>query len=214
MHDAGRRAVARFMAAVNEADRQTLRDAIYCDFNVTAQKQGLIAVVDCIVFQRALESAMAERWGEEAVSAMAKRTMFSAADLAAVAGARVDQRESGDEVVVLPPPHSPMVVRPCSDGEWRVVLRAVHTLVDGSSIEHSAELPPRRLPEQGSREKIEYIRGVGLTLRRTAKAVSDGQFSSPAQASAALQTALDRARSRPPRYDKDLDGPEDETPLK
>lgn len=213
-HEGARRAVARFMKAVNEGDGDVLRDAIFCDFNVTARKQGVLAVVDCIVFQRALEQAMAEQWGAESIAAMARRTTFTQAEIASVAQARVDERETKDKVVILPPPQSPIVVRPCSDGTWRVVLHVVNALEDSASIEHVADRPPRRLPQEGSRKQIERLRGIALTLRRTAKSVKDGEYSSFDDASAALERALHNAMVRPPAYDEAQDGPEKEVPLK
>jgi hypothetical protein len=213
-HEGARQAVARFMKAVNEGDGEVLRDAIFCDFNVTARKQGVIAIVDCIVSQRALEQAMAEQWGAESIAAMAKRTTFSEADIASVASARVDERETKDKVLILPPPQSPIVVRPCSDGKWRVVLHMVNSLDDSTSIEHAADRPPRRLPEEGSRKQIERFRGIALTLRRTAKMVKDGEYSSFEVASAALERALHNAMVRPPAYDEAQDGPEKEVPAK
>lgn len=209
--EGARQAVVRFMKAVDEGDAKTLRDAIFCDFNVTAQKQGLLAVVDCIVFQRALEEAMAARWGEESIASMARRTTFSQADIDAVAVARVDERESKDTVVLLA---SPMVVRPCNDGKWRVVLRAVHSLEDSKSIDHGADRVPRRLPEESSRKQIVHFRGVALTLRRAAKAVDDGDYASFEEASMAFQKAMNDAMDHPPAYDEALDGPEKEVPEK
>ncbi len=213
-HEGARQAVARFMKAVNEGDGDALRDGIFCDFNVTARKQGLLAIVDCIVFQRALEQAMAAQWGAESIAAMAGRTTFTEAEIASVAEARVDERETKDKVVMMPPPQSPIVVRPCSDGKWRVVLHAVNSLEDSTSIEHVADRPPRRLPEEGSRKTIERIRGIALTLRRTAKAVNDGEYSSFEVANAALERSLHNAMVRPPAYDESQDGPEKEVPAK
>jgi hypothetical protein len=208
---AARKAVERFMSAVNEADRQELRDAIFCDFKVTAQQQGLIVVVDCITFQRALERAMEERWGEKAIADIASHTKFSAADQAAVKQARVEKRDTGDLMVIPPPPQTPILVQPCSDGKYRVVLRALH-LFDSRATNHGNDRAPKHLPEPGSQKQIDYIRGVALALRRNAQAVEEGKFQSFDQANAALEKALEHASVDPPAHDEAQDGPEEEGP--
>src|SRR4051794_3040859 len=75
-----RAAVIRYMNALDSADGDTLRDSIYRDPNIVAQREGVNAVVDCVIFQRALEGMVAQRWGEEAVRPISSRTTFTPAD--------------------------------------------------------------------------------------------------------------------------------------
>jgi hypothetical protein len=209
---AARQAVERFMSAVNQADRQALRDAIFCDFKVTAQQQCLTAVVDCIAFQRALERAMEERWGEKSIADIASRTRFSAADQAAVKQARVEKRDNGDLMVIPPQPQTPILVRPCSDGKYRVLLRELW-LFDSPATDHGNDRSPRHSPEPGSQKRINYIHGVALILRRNAQAVKEGKFQTFQQANAVLEKALQHVAVDPPARDEATDGPEEEAPM-
>lgn len=208
---AARKAIERFMSAVNQADPQALRDAIFCDFKVTAQKQGLIAVVDCIAFQRALERVMEARWGEKAIAEMKSRTRFSPEDQAAVKQARVERRGSADLLVILPAPQTPIQVRECNDGKYRVVLRIMQ-LYDSPAMDRANDRIPQHLPEPGSQKRIEYIRGVGVILQRNAQAVEEGKFQTFEQANAALEKTLEHVSADPPAHEEAQDGPEEDAP--
>ena len=134
------------------------------------------------------------------------------ADQAAVTQARVEKRDTGDLMVIPPPPQTPILVRPCSDGKYRVVLRTLQQLSDSSSVDHGNDRAPQHTPEPGSQKQIQYIRGVALTLRRNAQAVEKGKFQTFEQANAALEKALEHAAVDPPALDEAQDGPEEEAP--
>src|SRR4051794_36393014 len=75
--------VVRLMAAADAGDAQTMRELIYFDRKVNAQEQGVTAIIDCVVSQRALEAATAKQWGADAAKSIADRMSFTAADRAA-----------------------------------------------------------------------------------------------------------------------------------
>ena len=195
------------MTAVDAADDKTLRDCISYDRYSKAQEPGLIAVVNCIVSQRAFERAIVQRWGADAVQPMAKLTTFSTADRASVQTARVERRDDREALVILAPRVSPIVVRLGSDGRWRVVLRAVRSLYD--TPEGIGRNRSPRHPEPGSLKQIDYMEGVALTLQNITAAIRDGKFATADAARAALQKAVEIGAASAPAYDEAPDAPKE-----
>jgi hypothetical protein len=174
--------VVRLMTAADAGDAQTLRELIYFDRKITAQEQGVTAIIDCVVNQRALEAAMAKQWGADAAKSVADRMSFTDADRAAAQQAKVEMLVNRDALVILAANASPLLMR-ARDGRWRVVLPALRALYD----------TPDRSAEPGSFKRISHLRGVARVLRRVAARVRDGQYDSADTARAALQKELEGA---------------------
>jgi hypothetical protein len=175
---ASRRAVLDFMAAVSAGDREALRGLIHARTGA-AQSAGLSYVIDCVVWQRALERAAVDRWGTDAAAALGYATNFSAADVRSVEQARVEVRER-ENLVVPAGGAAPIPVRQ-TDGRWRVVLRAVSTLFDDSGQFRG---------ERGSETRLRYLDRVRRAIFHAYWRVREGRVASADAARTELQSGL------------------------
>jgi hypothetical protein len=182
-----RQVVLRFMDAVNAGDRRALDELIYVRTENRVQSRGRAAVIKCIEQQRALERAVAARWGENAAKEFGGAFMsFTPADRAAVEKARIDVREREEVHVITGPNVAPIVLRHGrSDGQLQVVLRGVIAMVDGGGMGRPAD--------DGTKPRMAYLDRVQQALSYVAKRVSDKQVETPAAARKELDDAMRRA---------------------
>jgi hypothetical protein len=186
-----RRVVLGLMDALDTGDPDALRQYIYADHRVTAQQQGLAALIDCIVAQRELERAVVARWGAQGAGrVVASGSFFSPTDRTLIESASVEMNnERGGAIMLLSSGVAPIELRYSRfEGRWRVVLSTLRSLYDGFE----------RNPEPGSLKRIGYMRAVAGALRRVSQLTSDGKLASPDDARAALQKAIE-SQIKPPQ---------------
>jgi hypothetical protein len=172
------------MDALDAGDPEALRQYIYADHRVSAQQQGLAALIDCIVAQRDLERAVVARWGAPVTGrVVASQSFFSPADRTLVESARVEMNnEHGGAVMLLSSGVAPIELRYSRfEGRWRIMLDALRSLYDG--FEHT--------PEPGSLKRIGYMHAVAGALRQVTQLTNDGKLASPDDARVALQKAIE-----------------------
>lgn len=196
-----RRVVLGLMDALDTGDPDALRQYIHADRRVTAQQQGLAALIECIVAQRELERAVVARWGaQEARRVAASQSFFSPADRSLVESARVEMNnERGGAIMLLSSGVAPIELRYSRfEGRWRVVLSTLSSLYDGFE----------RNPEPGSLKRIAYMRAVAGALRQVTQLTNEGsKLASPDDARAALQKSIE-AQVRPPLLPRSSTAPD------
>jgi hypothetical protein len=180
-----RRAVVRFMDAVNAGDDVTLGNLIFVRTDGGAQSQGRTAVIKCIVEQRALERAVAARWGADAAKEFGGAFMsFTPADRAAVEKARIDVHEREEVHVITGPNVAPIVLRRVrSDGQWQVALRVVSSMVDGGGSGRS---------EESTQSRLKYLERVQQALSYVGRRVGEKRIDTAAAARRELDDAMKR----------------------
>jgi hypothetical protein len=185
-----RQVVLGLMKALDAGDANALRLYIHADRRVTAQQQGLAALIDCIVAQRELERAVVARWGAEGTGrVVASQSFFSTTDRALIESASVEMNnEHGGAIMLLSSGVAPIELRYSRfEGRWRVVLGTLSSLYDGFE----------RTPEPGSLKRIGYMRAVAGALRQVTQLTNDGKLGSPDDARTALQKAIE-SQIKPP----------------
>jgi hypothetical protein len=184
-----RQTVSDLMTALETGDAEALRLHIHTDRRIGAQMMGLGALIDCIVSQRELERAMVQRWGRDAVGRIAGPSIFTPADRAAVAAARVESQGDNEALLMLSTSVSPIVLhRNRFDNRWRVRLVMITSLYDGFE----------RSPTPGSYKRISYLRAVATALQLARREVEDGKLTNPLATRAAVQKSIETTLSASP----------------
>jgi hypothetical protein len=179
-----RQVVLGLMTALDTGDAVALRQYIYADRRVTAQQQGLAALIDCIVAQRELERVVVARWSaQETGRVVASQSFFSPTDRTLVESASVElNNEHGGAIMLLSSGVAPIELRYNRfEGRWRVQLDTLKSLYDGFE----------RNPEPGSLKRIGYMRAVAGALRQVTQLTRDGKLASPDDARGELQKAIE-----------------------
>jgi hypothetical protein len=180
-----RAAAAKYMDAFDAGDAAVLRQVIYYDPEINAQKLAVQGMIDCVVAQRAFDAAVAARWGPGAARYAIDPTRFTAAEHAALPQARFELRGVTDAILVTRGNVAPIVLRrTSSEGAWRVVVRGITAMYD---------TPRSRRPEANSRRRIKAMEDVEKALRAVTARVAAGAFPNADAAVNALQAAFDDA---------------------
>jgi hypothetical protein len=185
-----RQSVLRFMDAVNAGDVPGIEAVLLGPTEnrpneINPRTYGRTHLVKCIELQRALERAVAARWGEAIVGEFGGAAVcFTPADRAAVERASVHVPGEADEAhVVTAPGVAPIVLRR-SNGQWKISIR---TFLEGVGSRRPGEDGPNRPT---------YLDGVEQALFHAAWLVREKKAETPAAARKALDEALKLAADR------------------
>jgi hypothetical protein len=177
------------MEAVNAGDAATIESLTALSRGSDgSQSRARTRLACCIELQRELERAVAARWGDDAAKSFGGPFMsFTEADRAAVTKAKVDLRlENFEALIVTGPGVAPIALRwTRSDEQWKVIVRMVSTMFDGSAAGRQAE--------ENTAARLKYLLGVERSLFHVAWRVREKRIESAEAARKELDDSIKRA---------------------